>query len=109
MTDREARIARNETIARDINEGIEEALATRSAEGYVRMVCECGRGECEQMIAISLSEYEGARRDPRCFAVVKDHVMAEVEEIVSETDRFAIVRKREGTPAQVAEATDPRA
>jgi hypothetical protein len=37
-----------------------------------------------------------------------DHVTPDVEEVVSQTDRFTVVRKREGTPAEVAEATDPR-
>lgn len=108
MTDREARIANNEAIAREINEGIEEALASRSPQGHVRMVCECGMADCELLIAITVSEYEDARRDARRFVLVKDHVIADVELVVSETDRYAVVEKREGTPAEIAEGSDPR-
>jgi hypothetical protein len=108
VTDREARIAKNETIARDINEGIEESMSARSPEGYVRMLCECGRVGCERMIALSLAEYEEARRDGGRFVIVKEHLFPDVEEIVRETDRFVVVQKRDGTPEQVAEATDPR-
>ena len=108
MTDREARIAKNETIAREINEGIEESMSARSPGGYIRMLCECGRAECERMIAVSLAEYEDARHDGRRFVIVKEHLIPEVEVIVHETDRFVVVEKRDGTPKQVAEATDPR-
>lgn len=108
MTDREARITKNEAIAREINEGIEEALASLSPEGYVRMLCECGVTDCELLIAITVSEYEDARRDARRFVVVKDHVIPDVERVVSETDRYAVVVKREGTPAEIAEGSDPR-
>ena len=108
MTDRETRIARNEAIARDINEGIEEAMASLSTEGYTRMLCECGLSDCERKVAISVAEYERTRSDPRRFIVVKEHVIPDVEDVVDETDRFVIVQKHEGTPAEVAEALDPR-
>jgi hypothetical protein len=108
MTDREARITKNEAIAREINEGIEEAMASVSPEGHVRMVCECGLPDCELLIAITVSEYEDARRDARRFVVVKDHVIADVERIVAETERYAVVEKREGTPAKIAGGSNPR-
>jgi hypothetical protein len=106
--DREARIAKNEAISREINEGIESAMATVSPEGFARMVCECGTLDCERLIAITVAEYEDARRDARRFFVVADHVIPDVERVVRETPRFVVVEKREGTPAEVAESTDPR-
>jgi len=39
---------------------------------------------------------------------MNEHVMPDVEEVLSENDRFTVVQKREGTPAAVAEALDPR-
>jgi hypothetical protein len=108
MTEREERIAKNEAIARDINEGIEQAMASLTPEGHTRMVCECGRPDCELLVAITVSEYEDARGDARRFVVVKDHVFSDLERVVAETDRYAVVEKREGTPAQIAEASDPR-
>jgi hypothetical protein len=107
MSEREARIARNEAVAREINEGIEDARPTTSAE-YVRMVCECGRPDCSSVIAISIQEYEAVRANPRTFAVDHAHVSPDVEDTVRTTDRFAVVRKREGTPAAIAEEEDPR-
>jgi hypothetical protein len=106
VSEREERVARNEAVSREINEGIEDALGSR--KGDVRMLCECGRNDCEDLFAITIGEYEEVRSDPRRFAVVKDHVMGDVEGVVSETDRFVVVQKREGTPAEVAEELNPR-
>ena len=108
MSDREARIAKNEAIVREINEGIEEATASRTPEGDVRMMCECGNLDCELLIAITVSEYEDVRQNARRFVVVKDHVIPDVEQVVAETERFAVVEKREGTAAELAEESDPR-
>ena len=71
-------------------------------------MCECGREECDRLIAMTWAEYESVRADPRQFAVVRDHVLAEVEQVVVETDRYTVVAKREGTPAAVAVQEDPR-
>src|SRR5437870_239208 len=108
MPSREERVAQNEAASREINEGIEEAHEGRAPERLVRMVCECGRDPCDRLIAISLSEYEHVREDPRRFVVVPDHVMPDVEVVVEQTDRFVAVAKREGTPAAVAREEDPR-
>src|SRR5438445_6260381 len=107
MSEREARIARNEAVAREINEGIEDARPPSAAE-YVRMVCECGRPDCSSVIAISIQEYEAVRADPRTFVVEHSHVSPDLEDTVRTTDRFVVVRKREGMPATIAEEEDPR-
>lgn len=108
MNDRQARIAKNEAIVREINEGIERSIASRSPDSDARMMCECGNLDCELLIAITVSEYEQVRQNARRFVVVKDHVIPDVERVVAETDRFDVVEKREGTSAEVAEASDPR-
>ena len=74
----------------------------------MHIVCECGYDKCDSIIALTKDEYEGIRNDPRQFCVVQEHVIQDVEAIVKENDRFAIVAKREGTPAEVAIRTDPR-
>jgi hypothetical protein len=106
--DRDERIASNEAVSREINESIEEAKAM-SPDRHLRMVCECGRSDCDRVIAITMAEYEQLRRDPRRFAVVREHVIPDIEEIVGGNDRFTVVEKRDGTPSGVAESTDPRA
>jgi hypothetical protein len=108
MTRREERVARNEATSREINERIEDAHAEAPSDRFVRMVCECGEDSCERLIAITLPEYERVRRDGRQFAVVQGHVQADIEDVVDETERFVVVVKREGTPADVADREDPR-
>jgi hypothetical protein len=113
VTSREERVTRNETTTRDINEGIEkahlEAGVSPGGAEQVRVLCECGRMECDCLLAITIAEYEAVRADPRRFAVAFDHVKAEIEEVVAQTDRFIVVAKREGIPAQIATDEDPRA
>jgi hypothetical protein len=108
VSSREERVARNQSTTREINEDIEQAHEAAPVEGPVRVLCECGREECDRLIAMTLAEYESVRADPRRFAVVRDHVLAEVEQVVAETDRYTVVAKREGTPAAVAVQEDPR-
>jgi 5-bromo-4-chloroindolyl phosphate hydrolysis protein len=108
VSSQDERVARNESTTREINENIEQAHQAASTPDHVRIVCECGRLECDRVLAITIAEYESVRADPRQFAVTRDHVLAEVEQVVAETDRYAVVAKRPGTPAAVAIEEDPR-
>jgi hypothetical protein len=108
VSSREERVARNESTTREINEQIEQAHEAAPTEGPVRVVCECGREDCDRVIAITIAEYESVRADPRQFAVARDHVLADLEQVVAEIDRYTVVAKREGTPAAVAIEEDPR-
>jgi len=63
---------------------------------------------CDRTIDITLEEYMQVRMDSVQFAVVPDHFVGNIERIVYENDRFAVVAKREGTPADVARDDDPR-
>lgn len=108
MDKRKERQALNEAAARDINERLEEAHPTEPGK-FIRMVCECGREVCDRVIAITPAEYEEIRSDAVQFVVVRDHVIGDIERVILETDRFAVVAKREGIPAEVAIQEDPRA
>jgi hypothetical protein len=105
---REERIAKNEAVVREINELIQPAHESASRSSFMHIVCECGYEECDSVIALTGDEYERIRNDPRQFCVIEGHVIEDIEAIVEENDRFAIVAKREGTPAEVAIRTDPR-
>jgi hypothetical protein len=108
VSEREERVARNEATSREINERLERAHVDAPSDRYLRMVCECGLATCDRMIAITGPEYERVRSDARRFAVVGEHVVADVEVVVDENDRFVVVVKRSGTPAEVVEQKDPR-
>ncbi|MEA2565442.1 MAG: hypothetical protein QOD49_619 [Actinomycetota bacterium] len=104
----EKQAALNEAIARDLNEDIEAAHEEAGHEGYVPMLCECGRADCEHVVPMTLEEYEGVREDPRRFALAPEHLVVEIERVVEDEGRFLVVEKRPGIPATVAEDEDPR-
>lgn len=108
MKGREERVASNEATSRKINEEIQAAHDGAAPDEQVRILCECGNESCERVIAITMREYERVRGDGRRFIVMRDHVIPDLEDVVEETDRFVVVKKREGTPSDVAVEEDPR-
>jgi hypothetical protein len=108
MATGEEQAAVNEAVARDLNEDIEAAHEEAGREGLVPMLCECGKPDCEHVVPMTLAEYEEVRAEPRRFAVARDHVEVQVEQVVEDEGRFLVVEKRPGTPAAVAEEEDPR-
>jgi hypothetical protein len=108
MAGSEKQAARNEAVARDLNEGIEAAHEEAGREGYVPMLCECGKADCEHVVPMTLEEYEAVREDPRHFAVTPEHLLVQVERVVEDEGRFLVVEKHPGIPATVAEDEDPR-
>jgi hypothetical protein len=109
MSERERKIGLNEAVYREVNERLRElneVFATITDK--FEIVCECGDIGCDDRISITPSGYEDLRADPMLFAIVPGHEMADVEDVVSTTAQYAIVRKRPGEPANVAVATDPR-
>jgi hypothetical protein len=48
------------------------------------------------------------RSDLRQFAIVPEHLIGDIERIIYENDRFAVVSKGERTPAEVAMEENPR-
>ena len=108
MTDRERRIAENESRFRQINERLEADLRRLPDDGApVGYVCECGRQACTQLVELTFEEYERVRGDPRHFAVVPGHELADVEDVLVATDRYAVVRKHPST-VPLVERADPR-
>jgi hypothetical protein len=108
MSSREERMARNEAASREINEKIEEAYLGEPPVNQIDIVCECARMTCDAAIDITLDEYERVRMDARHFVIFPGHFFGDIERIVIENDRFAVVAKREGVPADVARDENPR-
>jgi hypothetical protein len=53
-------------------------------------------------------EYEAVRSVPVRFAIALNHENPEVDVLVSESSRYAVVDKAYGPPARIALETDPR-
>jgi hypothetical protein len=109
MDERARRISLNEAVFRSVNEEI-EALADRfGLKGETMdLICECGNASCAERIQVAHGDYVELRADPTTFAIVPGHDFPDVEDVVAERGSYAVVRKKEGTPAEVAEQTDPR-
>jgi hypothetical protein len=105
---REERVAQNEATSRAINEGIDGAFESDPQNAFTFIVCECGVEQCDRIVRITKAEYERVRSDPRQFVIFRGHLIPDVEQAVFEEDRFVVVAKREGIPAQVAVREDPR-
>ena len=103
---RKYQIARNEALFREVNERVQEVSEDR-ATLTTDFVCECGDATCTKTVALQDEEYEHVRADPRLFAIVPGHEIPDVEELVSQNERFSIVRKHV-EEAVIAQWTDPR-
>ena len=109
MSDREQRLAENEAAFRDVNESLRYVAGQGTATVEpMRLVCECGDAGCAEFVEVTAGEYEGVRAVPTHFIVRPGHVAPEVERVVEEHDRFSVVEKGPGEPAEIARETDPR-
>ena len=109
MEERERRIGMNEALFRQVNERLQEL-----AEGFAHtpekldLICECGNANCASRIEMDPEEYQKVRSDSTTFAIVKGHVIPDVEEIVERRAGYDVVRKTGSEAARVAKKTDPR-
>ena len=105
------RLARNESLFRDVNENINDAA---QAHGSVRdghqysFFCECADIACVERVELSLSEYQAIRGDGKQFVVAPGHVFTAIEAVVKvEADHLVV--EKVGVAGDVAEHLDPRA
>jgi hypothetical protein len=110
MDERVRRAGLNEAIFREVNEQIESLNRGIAAisDNMLHVVCECGELQCSEQLPVPLEVYSRVRSDPVLFVVLPGHEKPDVEDVVERTARYCIVRKHEGDPARIAEATDPR-
>jgi hypothetical protein len=106
-TDREQRIALNESAFRIANERMqswEERHRDGALEDYV---CECADPDCRARVPLTGPEYEAVRSNPRHFVVVPGHDVPGVETVIAGNDRYSVVEKAPSV-ATLTERTDPR-
>jgi hypothetical protein len=105
---RKARIAKNETSFRDINERLEAGMRqVRDTPGQIEFICECGDRGCERLVSLTLGEYEEVRRDSRRFVVVPGHVFPDAEQVVAGNERYEVIEKI-GEAVEIVDAADRR-
>ena len=110
MVERTRRIGKNEAVCRSVNEQIESLNRATAALGdpTMHIVCECGDIHCIRHLVVAIPAYERIRSEPACFFVAPGHELSDVEDVVERGEGYNVVRKRDGGPARLAEATDPR-
>jgi 5-bromo-4-chloroindolyl phosphate hydrolysis protein len=108
MDDREARIARNEALFREVNEQIDTLNDAGAQAASIPVVCECGSNRCAEAIKISPAAYEAVRVHGDRFLIKSGHQFDDVETVVEEYADYAVVAKKPGEPRRIAEDTDPR-
>jgi hypothetical protein len=102
--------ARRRTLVRNANERIGTGAATRHPdEGRELFACECADPDCRGMVSLTHREYESARECPTRFVIVVDHEDPQVERLITETARFAIVETLPGRASRIARRSNPRA
>ena len=97
MDRRERRTAANEALLREVNERIQEVgvhLRVLPDDEKLDFRCECGRGDCDSMISMSVREYEHVRADNDRFAVTPGHENEQIERVVERREGYLIVDKK---------------
>jgi hypothetical protein len=110
VDERARKLALNEAFFRDVNERINEQAevwghATQQPLAYL---CECSNSLCTFKIELTPEEYEHVRSDGEWFAIVPDHALPEIEDVVERHEGYWVVSKRGDTGEFVA-LLDPRA
>ncbi len=111
MPTRSERIAKTESLFRNVNERIAEASERfdAGANGEAEFMCECDDPACTERLELPLDEYEQLREDATTFVLDPDHVNPEIEKIVRQGRGYAIVKKVDAAAARIVRQLDPRA
>lgn len=109
-TDWRAREGRNQTHFRDVNESFVTERVTNLGTPPAKdpYVCECSDRDCSDEIRLTRAEYEAVRYESERFAIALDHDNPEIDRLVSENDRFAVVQILYRPAARLAQLTDRR-
>jgi hypothetical protein len=105
--DVQRRIAANEDVFREVNEGIARGLWPGEEQAPVGFRCECARLGCSRLLSITLHEYEHVRAHPRRFVVAVGHELPEVETVVEALPGHVVIEKTDEA-GRLAASLDPR-
>ena len=92
-------VAQRQAQRRGFNDRLE---VLDSSEEAAPFRCECGLIACGAVIKLTASEYAGVRSDPRQFAVLAEHALADAERVVASRRGWAIVEKFPGSGSEIA-------
>lgn len=110
MIDRHESEARNGPHFRALNEWTMQQNLVRPDQPWIHdaYLCECGDRRCTEPVLLSRVEYESIRAEPIRFVVAVHHENPEVDRVIAENDRFAVIEKYYGLASRMARDSDPR-
>ena len=101
------RIAKTESLFRNVNEGIREASQRLEAE-VTEFICECGDSTCTEHVRVPLEEYERVRENATHFLVRPGHVKGPIERVVEQERHYTVIEKLDDVVARIARRLNPR-
>jgi hypothetical protein len=105
---RDERLARNETIFREVNERVASVADNHLGEPIrYAFLCECSDTGCFERVDLTLGEYESVRATPTWFVIALGHELTEIEQVVRRNDEYQVVQKL-GELGEAVAASDPR-
>ncbi len=109
MDARDERLARNQTIFREVNERVAElAQGQLGAEPLeYQFFCECSDTSCVDRLELTLGEYESLRATSTWFVIAHGHEYPQIEQTIRASDGYQIVQKL-GEAGEVVAASDAR-
>jgi len=96
------RSAENEVFLREVNQRIVAKTVELAgdrlspAEQYCDFLCACGRLDCSGLVSVTIADFERAHAEDDCFVVVPGHENADVDEVVTRTANYVVVKKKRG-------------
>ena len=108
---RAGKLALNQSRFRNANERLQRLARSHRFDATQRVpfICECADPSCQEIVMLSLIDYEAVRAHPNRFFLVAGHEDPEAahERILEAEQGYAVVEKV-GTAGDEAERLDPR-
>jgi hypothetical protein len=101
------RVARNQAVYRQVNEAI-RAGRDESQKGPQPFVCECAILGCNELVELTVEQYEAVRQSPQRFVILKGHDIPEAESVIWDDGGDVVVVEKDSDLAPITRALDPR-
>jgi hypothetical protein len=79
-------------VFREVNEQI-AAITLQQEESESGFLCECGRNDCFETIALSLADYEALRTRADLFIAAPGHCVEDVDRLVESRESFDVLEQ----------------
>jgi CheY-like chemotaxis protein len=80
-------------LSRAVNDDLRRLSAAH--DGARRIVCECSRRGCTELLETTLDDYDAVRDHPTRFLVAAGHELASVQRVLSESRGVAVIQERQ--------------